>query len=86
MIFLILSESKMSERQKIKRKAIGNKIKELRINAGHGSYESFANEHGFSRRNYWALEKGVSNFKINTLLKIMEIHKLTITEFFKDID
>jgi transcriptional regulator with XRE-family HTH domain len=72
------------EEKEKKRKSIGERIKELRIQSGYTSYETFAVDNGFSRRGYWGLEKG-SNFKIDTLLKITAIHNITLEEFFKDI-
>ena len=75
----------MNEDYELKRKAIGLRIRELRLAAGYGSYETFAVKYGFGRRNYWSLENG-SNFKINTLLKIASVHKITLEEFFKGIE
>ncbi|MEM8937944.1 MAG: helix-turn-helix transcriptional regulator [Bacteroidota bacterium] len=73
-----------NEREK-RKKMICERIKELRLGSGYTSYETFAIENGFSRRGYWALENG-SNFKIETLLKITDIHKMTLEEFFKGIE
>ena len=67
-----------------RRKSIGERVKELRLRSGYTSYETFAVDNGFSRRGYWDLERG-SNFKINTLLKITEIHDISLEEFFKGI-
>lgn len=39
-------------------KKVGSKIKELRIEAGYNSYETFAIEFDLSRRYYWGVEKG----------------------------
>lgn len=49
---------------------------------GYTSYETFAIEKGFSRRGYWSLENG-GNFTLNTLLKITDIHNISLAEFFK---
>lgn len=65
-------------------KAIGNRIKELRIQAGYTSYETFATDNNMPRKNYWRLENG-NNFTMNTLLKITNIHNITLEEFFKDL-
>lgn len=67
-----------------KRKRIGERIKELRIKSGYSSGETFAQDKGFSRKGYWALENG-SNFKIETLLKLTEIHNITLSDFFKGV-
>lgn len=68
-----------------RRKAIGNRIKQLRKKAGYTSYETFATDNGLPRKNYWRVENG-NNFTINTLLRLSEIHQITLEEFFKDID
>lgn len=65
-------------------KAIAKKIKDLRIKAGHSSYEEFAWEHDMKRAQYWRMEKG-ANFTIVSLLKILDAHKISLEEFFKGL-
>jgi transcriptional regulator with XRE-family HTH domain len=65
-------------------KKIGEKLKTLRKAAGFSGYDAFAWEHGLSRIQYWRMEKG-ANFTINSLLKILAIHKISLKEFFNDI-
>tara|TARA_B110000240_G_C13208515_1_gene329339 strand:- start:240 stop:461 length:222 start_codon:yes stop_codon:yes gene_type:complete len=65
-------------------KKIGEKLKMLRKAAGFSGYDAFAWEHGISRIQYWRMEKG-TNFTINSLLKILAIHKISLKEFFDDI-
>lgn len=60
---------------------IGRKIKQLRIDKGYKSYETFAFEHGLSRMQYWRMEKG-ENITLKTLIKLLEIHELSLSEFF----
>ncbi len=66
-------------------KRIGNKFKSLRIKAGYGSYETFAMEHDLSGRYYWGVEKG-RNVSLKYLLKLLQIHEITVENFFKDLD
>ncbi len=66
-------------------KKIAEKLKQLRIDKGYSSYENFAYENDLSRVQYWRLERG-TNFTINYLLKVLEIHKISLSEFFIDID
>ncbi|WP_136467743.1 helix-turn-helix domain-containing protein [Flagellimonas onchidii] len=66
------------------RELIANRVKELRIQSGYTSYETFAIENGLPRKNYWRIEKG-ENFTINTLIRILKIHNLSLEEFFKGI-
>ena len=66
-------------------KIIAQKVKQLRIDKGYTSYENFAYENDLSRVQYWRLERG-TNFTINYLLKVLEIHRLSLSDFFADID
>lgn len=65
--------------------AIANELERLRIKAGYTSYENFAIEHGISRMQYWRMEKG-SNFTFVSFLKILDAHKLSLSEFFARVD
>ena len=60
---------------------VGAKIKALRIQAGYKSYEVFAWENDLSRIQYWKMEKGV-NCTFKSLQKVLDIHNMTIQEFF----
>jgi transcriptional regulator with XRE-family HTH domain len=66
-------------------KEIAEKVKKLRINKGYSSYENFAYENDLSRVQYWRLERG-TNFTINYLMRVLEIHKLSLSDFFSDIN
>jgi len=74
----------MNQDNHTRKKSIARRVKEFRKQAGYTSYETFANEKGFPRKNYWRIENG-NNFTINTLLKITNIHNITLEEFFKGI-
>jgi transcriptional regulator with XRE-family HTH domain len=63
---------------------IGEKIKYLRIKAGYTSYENFAIENEIDRKQYWRAENG-ANLTINSLTKILNIHKVNLEEFFKGL-
>lgn len=64
---------------------IASKIKRLRIQRGYTSYETFAYDNELPRVQYWRMEKG-TNFTIKNLLKILDIHQISIEEFFSDLD
>ena len=64
---------------------IANKIKELRIKKGYTSHENFAWDHNLNRVQYWRIEKG-SNITLKTLITILDIHQISLSDFFKDID
>ncbi len=71
--------------EKVILKKVGKRLRELRIQAGYSSYEDFAFTNEINRVQYWRLEKGESNFTIRSLITILNIHKLTLSEFFNDI-
>lgn len=78
--------SVMDDVQKKERlEALGRHIKELRIKAGYSSHEDFANKHDFTMKQYWRLESGY-DFKISTLLRLLDAHKMNYTEFFKGLN
>lgn len=64
---------------------IGAKLKEMRIAKGFSSYEVFAFSNDIPRISYYRLEKG-TNCKLESLLKILDIHQVSLSEFFSDID
>lgn len=65
-------------------KAIADRIKELRIQAGYSSYEQFALKNDIQAKQYWRLESG-HNFTISSLLRILDVHKLTLEDFFRGL-
>ena len=60
---------------------IAHKLRQLRKIKGWSSYETFAFDNNIDRKQYWRIENG-ANLTIATLLKILDIHKLTLKEFF----
>jgi transcriptional regulator with XRE-family HTH domain len=76
------SKEKLSENQQNQLAKIGERLKELRIQKGYTSYETFAFDHGLNRANYGRYEKG-ANLRVATLIKILECHNLSLEEFLK---
>ncbi len=64
---------------------IASKLKQMRIDAGFTSYENFANAKDLDRKQYWRIENG-ANITISTLIKLLEIHKVSMRDFFSDIE
>jgi transcriptional regulator with XRE-family HTH domain len=60
---------------------IGKRIRELRIDKGYSSQESFAYDANIPRAQYGRYEAG-TNITILSLNKIIKFHKMTIEEFF----
>jgi hypothetical protein len=65
-------------------KKIGERLRELRKKAGYTSYESFAFDHDVPRVQYGRMEAGV-NLRIATLMRVLDIHKITLEEFFEGL-
>ena len=63
---------------------IAARIRELRIAKGYSNHENFAWDNDINRVQYWKVEKG-ANITIKTLLKILDIHEISLEEFFKDM-
>lgn len=64
---------------------IGLKITTLRKDMGYTSHEDFAHDYNIPRMQYWRMERGKTNLTLNTLLKILHIHGLTIEQFFTSL-
>lgn len=62
---------------------LGNRIRELRKKKGFTNYEFFAYENRIGRSQYGNYEKGV-DMRFSSILKLIEIHGLTLEEFFKE--
>jgi len=63
---------------------VGEELKKLRIKAGYPKHDLFAFKNGLPRVQYWRMEKG-TNFTFKGLLRILDIHKLTLPEFFSKL-
>ena len=64
-------------------KEIGEKLKAIRIAKGFTSYENFALENNIDRKQYWRIENG-HNLTLKSLIKILDIHKISLKKFFGD--
>lgn len=63
---------------------VGEKLRELRKEAGYKSYENFAFDNDLNRVQYGRMEKG-ANITLASLLKVLDVHKLTLEAFFAGI-
>ena len=73
------------DEQEQTRKKIGARIRQLREETGQ-SQEKFANHHGLDRTQVSRLERGESNFELNTLVLFIRALDVTVKEFFDGID
>jgi len=76
---------KLSKSEHLLLQQMGAKFKELRIKSGYSSYENFAYDHNLNRMQYWRLEKGLSNMSMSTLLKLLNVHGLSLSAFFTQL-
>ncbi|NVO33079.1 MULTISPECIES: hypothetical protein [Hymenobacter] len=65
-------------------KQIAQKLKQLRLDKGYSSYEAFAFDHELPRVGYGRHEQG-SNLTLKSLLRLLDIHQISLAEFFADI-
>jgi hypothetical protein len=75
---MVMELSPKHEKQLIK---VGDRLRTLRKKAGYKSYENFAFDNEINRVQYGRMEKG-TNITLLSLLKVLDIHKLTLEEFF----
>jgi hypothetical protein len=73
--------SSKSEKRLIK---IGERLRELRKKADYKSYENFAFDHELNRVQYGRMERG-ANITLVSLLKVLDIHKVSLEDFFSGI-
>lgn len=65
-------------------RSIGNKLQELRNNKKLSS-SGLAKQLGISRNAYSQMEKGKTYFYLLNLLKVLDFHNKSATEFFKEL-
>lgn len=63
---------------------IARKLKRLRLAKGYSSYEAFAFDHELPRVGYGRHEQG-SNLTLKSLLRLLDIHQVSLAEFFADL-
>ena len=71
----MITESKELEK-------IGKKLEVLRVRSGYKSYEDFAIKNDLSRMQYWRIEKGKTNITLRSLIVILNIHNISLEDFF----
>jgi transcriptional regulator with XRE-family HTH domain len=72
--------SLLDEQQRII-KRIGARLKELRLEKGHSSYEVFAFENEIDRSQYGKYERG-ADMRISSLVKVLRALDISIEDFF----
>lgn len=66
-------------------KSIGKHLRNIRKEKGYTSAEIFAYENSLNRVSYWRIENG-QNFTMNMLLRILDIHHMSLNDFFSSLN
>ncbi|OJV21704.1 MAG: hypothetical protein BGO21_00235 [Dyadobacter sp. 50-39] len=66
------------------RKKIGRKLRILRKKLGYSSPDSFTYDKGFNRSQYGKYEAGSEDFRFSTLINLLNLHGLKLSEFFDE--
>jgi transcriptional regulator with XRE-family HTH domain len=74
--------SLLDEQQRVIKK-IGERLKALRLERGHSSYEIFAYENEIDRSQYGKYERG-HDMRISTLVKLLTAFDIDIVDFFNE--
>lgn len=62
---------------------LANRMKELRLKAGHHHYEKFALDNGIARAQYRRYELG-GNMTFSNLLRVLKALNITLEKFFSE--
>jgi transcriptional regulator with XRE-family HTH domain len=61
---------------------VGNQLAYLRLKKGYSTIKSFAQKYDLPEIQYWRIERGKANITLKSLSRILNIHRLTLNEFF----
>lgn len=61
---------------------VGNQLAYLRVKKGYPTIKSFAQKYDLPEIQYWRIERGKANITLKSLSRILNIHRLTLNEFF----
>jgi transcriptional regulator with XRE-family HTH domain len=61
---------------------LGYKLRHLRNKNGFATSEEFASTYGLPKIQYWKMENGKTNVTLKSLLRILQIYKMSLEEFF----
>ena len=61
---------------------IGNSLAALRVKKGYATIKAFTDKYDLPEIQYWRIEKGKANVTLKSLSRILQIHRITIHDFF----
>jgi len=65
-------------------KRIGTKLRAIRKKLGFGNSDDFANKHGLDRAQYGKYEAGSQDFRISSLIRVLDKMGYKLSDFFND--
>lgn len=61
---------------------VGAGLQELRIKKGFPTAKSFTEKYNLPEIQYWRMENGKANVTLKSLYKILQIHNVSLQDFF----
>jgi hypothetical protein len=61
---------------------VGSHLAELRIKKGYSTIKGFVQRYDLPEIQYWRMEKGKANITLKSLSRILQIHRLSLQDFF----
>lgn len=61
---------------------VGLTLAELRKKKGYATIKEFVHRYDLPEIQYWRIEKGKANITLKTLVNILAIHHLSLSDFF----
>ena len=81
---LVPVKMELSPKQEKRLIKIGERLREMRKGAGYKSYENFAFDKEINRVQYGRMEKG-ANMTVASLMRVLDVHKVSLEDFFKGL-
>lgn len=61
---------------------IGAHLAALRLKKGFSTIKEFAQHHDLPEIQYWRIEKGKANVTLKSLVRVLQIHNISLPDFF----
>lgn len=61
---------------------VGQRLAELRRKKGFSTARAFTEKYKLPEIQYWRMENGKANITLKSLIKILDIHEMSVQEFF----
>jgi transcriptional regulator with XRE-family HTH domain len=65
---------------------VGHRLAELRKKKGFATARAFTEKYKLPEIQYWRMENGKANITLKSLIKILEIHDVSVQDFFCMVD